>query len=67
MANAVYLVIWETHHFARGASSGVDKVFVTQGADGYLAVRIADVAETEENRARIAHALRRTADLLDPN
>ena len=42
-------------------------VVLTQGADGYLAVRIADVAETEENRARIAHALRRTAELLDPN
>lgn len=42
-------------------------VIITQGADGYLAVRIADVAETEENRARIAHALRRTAELLYPN
>lgn len=42
-------------------------VILTQGADGYLAVRVADVQESEENRARIAHALRRAADLLDPS
>ncbi len=50
MANAVYLVMWETHQFARGTSSGIDKVFVGEEKEAKRQAR--EYAEAKEKRSR---------------